>query len=651
MLNQNTQLMKNNLVNFKIGVSGKPKLITLDELKKMKLDSNQDYYTSIFKYNNTHKELAEKSGSVAGITDVTTDTLVWDFDSKTNLEQCRQDVLTLAATLVQNYKVDENSLQCYFSSNKGFHVVLKLDTTITPAEFKQAVTKLGGNLETFDPVVSDPARILRLPNTKNPKSGLYKIPLHIADIDTNSIEEIKELAKKPKDPEFDFKPVSLPKEIFILPKKAEKKVTLDSDFDFSATPRGWKTYKWALAQGHFEAGERHMAMMIVAATCRGLGYDRTATYHLCKSAIEKQAARTGEDKFPKEELYESIIESVFGENWDGGQFGVDHPLIQKICKRLNIDIEKEDIPCMPLDTLIYQFTDYATNFEQNIIKIGIPELDENIIYSTSTLNGVLGQPGSGKTTWIMTFLRNVSLRNIPSMFLSCDMGPPLVYAKMVQKATGCAFKDALNLYRTNKAESDKISELIKTEYKNIAFNFRSGVTVDQIKTLIETQAERTGQMPKLLAIDYLECLGGPYADPTANAGYIANQLKDLATELKLCIVLLLQTQKHSTPDISDPLLSMKQIKGASIIEQACSTVLTLWREGYNPNHIPDDKYISFAVVKNRFGSQWRGDFHWSPVRGEIRSLTEEERDELWEFKKRKKEEKDSSKEEGSGSWQ
>lgn len=96
---------------------------------------------------------------------------------------------------------------------------------------------------------------------------------------------------------------------------------------------------------------------------------------------------------------------------------------------------------------------------------------------------------------------------------------------------------------------------------------------------------------------------------------------------------------------------MKQIKGSSVLEQACSTILTIWREGYNPDFVEDDRYISCAVVKNRFGSLWRGDFSWEPIRGEIRSLTEEEREELEDFKSRKKKEREKKdKERSSGDW-
>ncbi len=294
---------------------------------------------------------------------------------------------------------------------------------------------------------------------------------------------------------------------------------------------------------------------------------------------------------------------------------------------------------MDLDTLTNQFADYATNFEQNIIKTGITELDQNIMFSTSTLNGLLGQPGSGKTTMALNFLLNTSLNGVPSVFLSLDMGAPIVYAKLVQKATGLSFKKALELYRENPTKAKEISEVIKKEYKNVGFNFKSGLTVGDIKNIIQKQSEATGTRPRLLVIDYLECLAGPYSDATANAALIANQLKDLANEEELSILLLLQTQKHSTPDVSDPLLSMKQIKGSSVLEQACSTVLTIWREGYNPNFIDDDKYVSFAVVKNRFGSLWRGDFSWEPIRGQIRSLTEEERDEFESFKERKRQDR------------
>jgi len=628
--------------NFKEGLNSKGKLMTLEQLSKFQKDPNKDYYISIYKYNEEQKKRVEENGTVSGIRDVTTDILVWDFDSANNPDNARKDVINLAHRLVERYKVDPDSIQCYYSGSKGFHVVLYLgNTEVTPEQFKKATSQIAEGLTTFDAVVSDPARVIRLEYTKHPKTGLFKIPLHVSEVDEMEINAIKDLAKEPReDFEFSAAPVSLPKDLFKVEEK-KKKEPIEVE-EQTKPPKGWKEYKWAIAQGNFESGERHQALMILAATCRALGYDKEQTYYMCKTALKKQARRTGQDEFPKEELWTNIIEeSVFSDRWEGGQYSPKtNPWLKKYCERMGFDTEeKEDPPCMDLDILTDQFTDYATNFEQNIIKTGITELDENVMFSTSTLNGLLGQPGSGKTTMAINFLLNTSQNGIPSIFLSLDMGAPIVYAKLVQKATGFSFKKSLELFRTEPVKAKKIAEEIKTQYKNVGFNFKSGLTVADIKNIIAKQTEATGHRPRLLVIDYLECLAGPYSDATANAALIANQLKDLANEEELSILLLLQTQKHSTPDISDPLLSMKQIKGSSVIEQACSTVLTIWREGYNPNFIDDDKYISFAVVKNRFGSLWRGDFSWEPIRGMIRSLSEEERDELEVFKERKKQQR------------
>lgn len=630
--------------NFKKGLASKPSLLTLEEISAFPTNENEDFYVSIYKYNKEHKNQAELTGSVAGIKDVTTDVLVWDFDS-VDVEKARLDTVALAHRLVDKYKVSPDQIRCYWSGNKGYHLILPLGKDVSPEQFKQATSLLAEGLETFDTTVSDPQRILRLEYTKHPKSGLFKIPLHISDIEEMNSEAIMEKAITSEGifDNFDMNPVSLPDSLFTIKEKKKLESPTDlKDFDYSNPPKGWKPYKWAIAQGWFDSGERHNALMVLAATCRGLGYPRDLTYYTCKNALKQQAKRTGEAEFDKTELYNNIIkESVFSDRWEGGQYSPDtNPWLKRYCERMGFDTsDRKDKPVVDLDSLITQFIDYSTNFEQNIIRTGIKEIDDNVILSTSTLNGLLGQPGSGKTTIAVEILKNASMNGVPSMFFSLDMGPPLIFSKLVQKESGVNFKDALKMYREDKEQREKISKLIKAKYKNIGFNFRCGITVADLKLTILEQIETTGIKPKLVVVDYLENIAGPFENATANIGMITNQLKDLATEMEVCVLLLLQTQKHSTPDISDPLLSMKQIKGSSAIEQNCSTVLTLWREGYNPNYIHYDNYISFALVKSRFGPLWKGDFHWEPIKGTVSSLTEEQRVDFDEFKKRKSEQR------------
>lgn len=638
--------MTNEYIRVTKGLADKGVLISPSDLHNIVTDTEKDYYASLYYYTPKHYELFKKSGSIRGITDVYTDTIVFDFDSKTDLEQTKLDALA-AIDRLKKFGVKESDIELYFSGNKGFTINVRLNKKVTPDEVRMiALDKIAGDLKTTDTSVYDASQIIRVPGTKHPKSGLYKVPLKISQLRELSIEDIREYASSLDHVTEEFEwTVAEPKPEFFAVEKKLERPKMNVELDLTKKPPQWKNCKWSLLQGNFDEGQRHNALMVIAATCRGLGYDKQTTYYMCKSALKKQADRTGQDEFPKEELWKNIIEqSVFTDNWEGGQYSCSKDgWLKDYCGRLGQhkcqDKDEDEPPCVRLEDITAEFNDYAKNFEQNVIKTGIKQLDENVTLCTSTLAGLLGQPGAGKTSMAINYLRNTSAADIPSVFLSLDMGKPIVYAKLVQKITGHSFKAVLDLFKNDPREAARIAEVLKDEYRNVGFNFKSGVTVQDIRTIVQDHEQTLGKKVKLLVIDYLECLAGPYADQTANTGFLANQLKDLSNDLGVCTLLLLQTQKHSTPDISDPLLSLKGVKGSSLIEQSCSTILTLWRDGYNPKHVQDDKYISFAIVKNRFGSLWSGDFSWNGLRGDIRELAEEELDALAEFRERKRQEK------------
>lgn len=602
-----------------------------------RIDDKHDWYQSAFEYSQDQYEKIKEAGSVRGIDDVTTDKIFWDFDSKENPELALED----ARKLVQSLDTYEDP-EIYFSGSKGFHVIVQTNKSLNPEQVAHVAQSLAGNLKTLDLVVYNASRILRVPGTRHQKTGLFKFPLTKDELLTWDLGKIKNKAVSLDNANgsYDRATITLTEQQVSIPKKKQNEIKVMDKIDLSNKPTHWKPYKWALAQGYFESGERHNALMVIAATCRGLGYDKETTYYICKSALKKQAARTGSDEFPKEELYKNIIEdSIFSDNWEGGQYSPKNNVwLAKYCERMGIKVEDEvdDFKCVGIMDMESVFADYAKNFEQNIVKTGIKGIDDNVLFLASTHNGVLGAPGAGKTAFSLEYLKNTSKAGIPSVFLSLDMGLPQIFAKLGQKAKGMDFKQIMRLYKDEPEKARRLTNEIFEEYRNVNFNFKAGLSVGDIKKIIKNEEDRTGQKVKLLITDYLECLAGPFSDATANTGFICQQLKDLANELQLCSVLLLQTQKHSTGEIADPLLSMRQIKGSSVIEQSCSTVLTLWREGYSPDTVNDDKYISFALVKNRFGSLWRDDFGWHGKTGDISELTEEQHGELAAFKERKK---------------
>lgn len=623
-----------------------------ENLEKYIKDSSKDWYRSIFEYSEQQKSKIEKDG-VSGLTATSTNRLVFDLDSKDDLNKAKEQTTNLCLDLM-DMGINQDSLSVCFSGMKGFTLEVLLSNRITPEQLKAIAVKLHKKYDTIDVKVTDANRIIRLPNTKHAGSGLYKIPLYPHELTELSIEQIKEMAKTTRKITQTVSPSALPKELNLTSAvKLEKVVKTPVNIDFQNDrklllfnkPKEWRNCKYLLLQGHFQASERHNALMVLAATARGLGYDRETAYAFCKTAIKKQARLFNVEEFSTDELWNNILESVYRQNWQGGAYTCKsdawlqhycNSLGEHTCKdRNDIDIHA----CVPVDKMEQEFVNYAKDFDANIITTGLKTLDEEVTLSTHTLVGLLGQPGAGKTSWALNLLNHNSLKGIPAIFFSLDMAMPIVFAKLLQRRRPMDFKSAINYPKNKPNDYNLAIKEVKNDFKNVTFNFKSGMKVEDLRNYIIQTNEMQGKPTKLVVIDYLECIAGEYADATANSGMIANKLKDIASELGVCIVLLLQTQKHSVSNISDPLTSMKQIKGSSVLEQSCTSILTLWREGYSVETIDDDKFISFSLVKSRFNPMWTGHFRWNGLNGSVRELTGEEEEQRKELVKRKAEAK------------
>ena len=156
-------------------------------------DNQSDYYTSIFQYNQEQYDQWKRTGSVAGIKHVTTNKLVFDFDDKNNLEAAKSDALTLISRLLLN-GIKEDNIQVSFSGSKGFCVELHTKESFSQEEFKNTTFALASDLSSFDRVVNDAQRIIRVVGTKHPVSGLYKIPLSVKQLSDQSVTQIKMIA-------------------------------------------------------------------------------------------------------------------------------------------------------------------------------------------------------------------------------------------------------------------------------------------------------------------------------------------------------------------------------------------------------------------------------------------------------------------------
>ena len=588
--------------------------------------------------------------SVAGTEDIKTNRLVFDLDSEDNVELARKDTVELYSRLITNGFLPE-SIQISFSGNKGFSVEIETDTYLTRPEFENIVTNLSEGLETFDPSVKDQQRLFRIPMTRNKKTGLYKIPLTIGELHDLTIDIIKDDASPDlvKQNEHVYKevmaswtPIKLPKAIHELKTKTveekhktEEEKDIGDEFDMTRRPPWLSPTKFALQEGFFEKGERNTALMILAATYKANGFPERVAYGMLKAVADLQAQRTGMEKFPKDEIWNNIIQIVYGPAWRGGTYSErETELLQQIAVKFGINEAGETTRTLvDIGTSLGRFLEYAKNFTKNKITLGLPSLDERVVITTGMAVGLLGSAGSGKTSIALTFMKNLSMNGEKVLFECLDMTENFIIARMLQGYTRYSFQEILSKIELGEIDDhlNNAMKLLTEEYKNMHVNYKSGTNIEDIENDIKTHYRTFGIYPRLVVVDYLEKIRGPFSDnPVANIGYIASRLTDLAREYGLCLIMVLQPQK-TAGDAREPLLSMRKIKGSSVIEQDCRIIMTMWRPGFNPEDSSNDKYASIAIVKNNLGESCKLDYRWDGISGKFREMTNDEKFEFDEF--------------------
>jgi archaellum biogenesis ATPase FlaH len=637
------------------GVNDKGVLLPRSTDVYRNLDLNHDYYTSAFLYNEEQYQSFKKTGTVAGITDTVTDKLYWDFDSAADLTQAKADAELLCNRLEKDAKFSPQNIALFFSGKKGFQVEVTIkDSAFTPAEVKNICLNLGDGLTTLDRQIYNSNRILRLPLSKHQDTGLYKIPLDYSALSEASIEEIKEEAKNtmaPADLVSIFKTAGKNTLIDTLKAKTPKlsevktvKVAYDiSEVDWSSKPKFLTPEKFLLSLGFFESGERSHALMILGSTFKSLGFNETQTYHFLKSAAEQQGDRTGEDKFPKGEIYKNIIAQIYSPTWKGGVYSVaNDELLQRLNALVPANVSHVDDTdsILSLEDSLGKFGEYARNIDKNTVRSGIAELDKKLRMQTGRLYAILGSPGSGKTSLSVELINNTSKLGEHSLMGSYDMSCPDTIQKLIQRHTKLTADQIYERMQNDpKGSYIEFKKILQENYSNTTFVFKTGQSISELKQTILEREKQLGVEIRLVVVDYLELIQSKFSDPTQASMESIQGLREIAINMNKAVVVMLQPNKMAGT-IDEPILSGNAAKGSSSILQAVTAMLTIHRPGYSSRTPENDRFIGIDCVKNRSGALFSIDLHFDGATGNIRSLSDEEKMELRMLRDAKKEEQD-----------
>lgn len=602
-------------------------------------DYDKDFYISIFKYNQDHYNRFKETKTLSGIEDNKSNTIVFDFDNAKDISKAKDDALTLIGRLTQKgFKLEDISI--FFSGNKGYHVEIPTSTEYTKQELVNIREALAGDLESSDTAIKDTQRILRAPMTKHHVTGLFKTPITFDELTKLTIKQTQDLAKEVDESRYEMLDntvnirAEVPPAIAEIAKKGSKKkekevIVSDDRPIFEKNRTGLTNAKYALSEGYFEEGEAHEACCILAATMQGLGWNKELVYNNLKATLRLRARRLGLDDVTEEKKKEvwQVVESIFSPLWKGGLYSEDtNELLIKTKKRYDIQDKFDTKTVVTINELKTATEDFLKNLKDNRIYTGLEDLDKNLILTKGMLFGVLGCPGSGKTSFLNVFVENTSKNHGPVLYFSMDMSKDLLGTKIIQRYTGYSLEklEDMILHGTyDKKYLDAVDRFTE-DYKNVGFCFENGYTIEKISSEIERYQDKIGQRISMVGVDYLEKVNGPFSEETANSGFVASNLANLAKKHDTCIGLLLQPSKASGLP-SDELKSYRAIKGASKIEQDARAIIGLWRPGYDPEDFMRDRYMSIAILKQNMGKLGRFDYMWDGARGNIGLMTDEQR--------------------------
>jgi replicative DNA helicase len=238
------------------------------------------------------------------------------------------------------------------------------------------------------------------------------------------------------------------------------------------------------------------------------------------------------------------------------------------------------------------------------------------------------------TSWANAFVENVSQGGGKVLYFSMDMSKQLLIARIMQRHCGIDYREILDKIERNiptheiQVARDKVRDI----YKNVRIDARSGLSIEEIQMTVENYQRMFDGGLKLVVIDYLEKISGVHSENSVSStANIVAKLGNIAKDKNVALLLLVQPQK-SAGNVWDE-LTMRSIKGTSVIEQDSRIIMGLSRPG---SRLQDrvkgkDIYAFVDILKQNMGETGRHSFKWDGKAGQLIEMTDEDARQLDEL--------------------
>ncbi len=283
-----------------------------------------------------------------------------------------------------------------------------------------------------------------------------------------------------------------------------------------------------------------------------------------------------------EQFKDRILKKVI--NTYNGDINKFYKLIDNI-RELNIE-ENEYITCKDMIETLQE--------EQSQIKLGFSDLDRTLYISQNDFVILAGGTGTGKTTFALNLLSNLS-KNYQCVYFNMEMSKKTLYKRL------SAMESNIDVTKLNEIKSLNESDAKRLYSKISEIEQRKIILINNSQTIenIERTISRVKSDKKIIAIldhiGLIGCEGNSLYEKMTN---IAKKIRGICLDYNCTIFGLCQLSRESQKDERQP--KLQDLRDSGEIEQSARKVLLLHNKDIKNQN--DIKNVDLLVAKNDDGS-------------------------------------------------
>jgi len=515
----------------------------------------QDTFVSLWDYDGHVTDYVKEKGTLSGYDGILymPDEFILDVDGS-NPENARQKTIGLTIEL------DDLCIpyQIYFSGT-GFHIGIPGNAfrwkPCPDLHLKvKDELKARGIYEYADSSVSDKTRIIRVVNTLNSKSKLWKIPLESGELH-GSIDTIQKLAKS-KRSTLKWNTAIRDNECEPVFDVLERK-TVASDKVFEEVTLGrnpdpvWYPCIQTMMEGS-PSGSRHQVALRIAAFLRWRYPE-----HIVRLIMEdwRQRVDTSSSKFKKEEMDRIVSDCYEGHGGKGYNYGCSDVHMnnhcQSSCRLYKSKVSQNTMDAKTMEKELVEFF----NRNHNPIDIGAPYDQKFPIYPGEVV--ILQAPPKSMKTMLLQNLITRFKRN--TYFLEMEMSPRQMWMRFVMIENNWSEEELRDYY-------SKYANGISDSFGWLTVDYSSCYAYELQKRILMLP-----QKPEIIVVDHMGLFKSQKQDNNMKVEEVSQSLMELAVHNNIIVFAVSEITKTAFAEG----MNIASSKGSFRIAYNANKVLSL----------------------------------------------------------------------------